>query len=392
MLAIGAVTLLATGCTSSDPQYVSMVTTQAEIVQQAADEFGTHFSGGEFESSDYFTSDWEKYQLAAVADASLGAIPSGDLSSEQQSLQPGYRETAISTVDQAIATHQLSDGDFDDGTPSSGSSGVNGGFWAEAEGGIALMMAPYASAAEQANWITSMENYSDYLWTTQLDPNTYAAWYTNGNVVLRETVILLETYLLSRDSTYYTEYTTAKEFLNTPGALTSRWTSEGWMTGGGGTGWFTESTTSVPDEPITCANNVTPCDGFDPNYTMVQLDDLIVAYELSNDPTWLSEIEAEYAKLEPLITSSNTSLNASDGSRDNDAAEIFYPPVYEVFDSRNLRGADDTAWSEQQRAYAASFSASASQADPGPDAFSLAAPAALGLVDAWRAGSPSKES
>ena len=200
MLAIGAVTLLATGCTSSDPQYVSMVTTQAEIVQQAADEFGTHFSGGEFESSDYFTSDWEKYQLAAVADASLGAIPSGDLSSEQQSLQPGYRETAISTVDQAIATHQLSDGDFDDGTPSSGSS------WGQRRllGRSRRRDRPDDGALrigrrDRRNWITSMESYSDYLWTTQLDPNTYAAWYTNGNVVLRETVILLETYLLSRD-------------------------------------------------------------------------------------------------------------------------------------------------------------------------------------------------
>ena len=244
-----AATAVTAGCGSTDVQYPGLVTAQAKLVQQAADGFGTHYVSGEFEPSDYLTSTWEKYQTVAVADAALGAIPAADLTSQQLSQQPGYRLTAATTLNTAIATHQLPNGDFDNGTASSGSGGVNGTFWGEAEGEAALALSPYVSAAQKTSWVTSMEHYSDYLWSTQLNPATNAAWYPNGNVVLREAVILLETYQLSGNPTYNAEYATARQFLTNPGLLQTRWSAAGWKTGSGATGWYSESTVSSPNQP-----------------------------------------------------------------------------------------------------------------------------------------------
>lgn len=329
--------------------YASLTAAQQNLVQQAADGFGTHWSAGEFVPSAYTTADWEKYQSAAVADAVLGG---------------SYASTAQATVDQAIAVHQLPNGDFDAGTVSAGSSGVNGTFWGEAEGEIALLLAPTVSAAENAAWVASMERYASYLWQTQIGPPH--EWYINGNVQVRETVILLEAWLLSNDPKYLEEYQISREFLTVPGAISPAWGADGWKTG-----WFTESLVTRPNTPLACANGMIPCDGFDPNYTTAQLFDSLVAYTL--DPSWLPVVQAEYATLAPRVNTAASTLDGTGGSRKSISSEPFYPPVWTVT-------GDLTAWAQQQQIETIDFAGWPKQANPGPSAYAIVQAAAVGLI------------
>lgn len=371
MLAAAFLTLAA--CDSSTP---TLAMNQTAALQAAVDGYAPYYSDGVWNQASYLTGDWEKFQGVAVGDAALAAVPQGFLTVAQQATRPLYLQAAVATVNKATATHQLANGDFDNGTPTSGTSGVAGTFWGEAEGLIALTLRPQLDPATLASWQASMRRYATYLWATQLAPPH--DWYTNGNVVLRETVILLETYELTGDSTLASEYQQARRFMTSPGSIDARWSSEGWKDG-----WLTESTTSLPGVPITCANGKNPCDGFDPNYTSAQLLDALIAYTVSSDPYWLTFIQAENAALQPLVTSTQM-LDGVGGSRQN-VWEPFIPPVYEALNERNVAGGDEGAWQAQMKTEAADFSMWAKQATtPGDNAFSMIEAPALAVIDTLR--------
>jgi hypothetical protein len=379
LAAVAAGVLLA-ACSSSTP---TVAINQAQALQKAVDGYAGYYNGaGEWNQPAYLTNDWEKFQGVAVGDAALASIPTALLSGSQLLAQQPYLKTAVATVNQAIAIHQtLPDGDFDNGTPAAGDSGVGGTFWGEAEGLIALTLEHEVSQATLANWQDSMRRYANYLWATQLAPPH--DWYANGNVVLRETVILLETWELTGDSTFQAEYQQARQFLTTPGTVDPKWSAEGWRTGTGGAGWYTESTSSLPNAPLTCANGQNPCNGFDPNYTSAQLIDAEIAYTISNDPAWLAVIQAENTALQPLVTAQQM-LDGVGGSRQN-VWQPFTPPVYEMLDERNLAGGDETAWQAQMVTEGNDFGMWARQAStPGDNAFSMVEAPALAVIDTER--------
>ncbi|MGZ3602849.1 MAG: hypothetical protein ACXVDF_23285, partial [Ktedonobacterales bacterium] len=157
-----------TACHSADPNYASTLVGR-DFSPLASTETGflAHYSSGEWMPSLYATSDWEKYQSAAAGEATLGALPGGT---------QVQRQVAIDTVNRAIRVHQMSNGDFDNGAPASGSSGLEGAVWGETEGLIALELKPYLDAGTLASWTASMEHYVDYL-----SSSGNLLWYANGN-------------------------------------------------------------------------------------------------------------------------------------------------------------------------------------------------------------------
>ncbi|MGH3264664.1 MAG: hypothetical protein ACRDNS_22040, partial [Trebonia sp.] len=182
------------------------------------------FRDGEWMPSRYSTPDWEKYQTAALASAALGARPAGS---------PSRRNAAIMTVNAAITHHQLPNGDFDAGTAAAGTSSVSGGFWVEDEGMIALTLHRYVPKATLRAWERSVTRYVQFLVRSHS-----AQWYSNGNVVLRQTVIMLEAYRLARlvgdpaAVDYWHDYVSEKRFLVRPTAVTGTHGAGEWRTYG----------------------------------------------------------------------------------------------------------------------------------------------------------------
>jgi hypothetical protein len=328
----------------------------------------------------YASQDWEKYEDAAAADAALGLLPGGN---------PAQAQAAARTVDAAIADHQLRSGDFDNGTAASGPSGVNGGFWAEAEGLIALTLRHAVTPQRLSAWEQSMARYVAFL-----ESSHNASWYANGNVVLRQAVVMLETYDLARSVSdpaapqFLRDYQAERQFLVNPSAARaggiSGWATYGEHSGANGARWFAESPTSSPHAPITCANGRSPCNGFDPNYAAAQLHDAIIAYTVGGDQTfWSDVIRGEYVALQPRIRGGE--LNAARGSRDNIPTEVFYPPVYALLESQDDRKYD-TAWSEQLDALDRQLSAYEKEVDPGGNAYSLLLALSIPLIQAYHLG------
>jgi hypothetical protein len=373
-----------TACHSADPNYASTLVGR-DFSPLASTETGflAHYSSGEWMPSLYATSDWEKYQSAAAGEATLGALPGGT---------QVQRQVAIDTVNRAIRVHQMSNGDFDNGTTASGTSGVQGSFWAAAEGQIALELKPFLDAGTLASWTTSMEHYVDYL-----SSSGNLLWYANGNMALRHALIALETKLLSGSSTYAQYYSSAIQSTLDPtmGGALPAWAPYGLKfskaptqaDGSDGSGWLFESANGGhPDQVPVCANGMNPCNGFDPHYTMVQLGDALTGYAISDDPQWLRLVNLETNQLMPLVDHSTWMLNASNGSRDNIRSEPLYPLVLGVFDEHNLRSDLSPAinWPRQLQPVDQEFAYFASLSNPGPDNFALVAALAIPLIDAQR--------
>jgi len=342
------------------------------MLRSAVDTFPRR--GGAWMPGLYSSSSWEKYQTAVVGDAVLGARRGGGL---------GRRQIAQETVDLAIARHQLPDGDFDNGTHAAGSSGVSGGFWAEAEGLVALVLRPYIRRPLFADWVGSMERYADYLMRSG-----ETKWYANGNVVLRTAVVLLETYRLAElnggrnAARLWRAYTFELRFLTDPATRGKgeRWSWLGYgerSNGNGGT-WFVETADSRPNRPPLCANGDRPCSGFDPNYTEAQLNDANLADALGvNRQFWLNVIRGEFTTLKPRID--NGMLNASDGSRDSVGEEVFFPQIFGVLQRAGV-GHLNSYWRTQTRAIRDEVKQDERESDPGPNAFNLVLALAIPLT------------
>jgi hypothetical protein len=337
-----------------------------QIIQQAL--ANVSYSNGEWVPSQYSSTVWQKYEAPALAEAALYIRPGGTAAE---------LNNAVATLNQAIAQHQLSSGEFDDGTPTSGGGGVNSGFWVDIEGATALTLKNSVPASTLKAWEESMVKYTNFLLTGN------SSWYANGNVVLRQDLIMLETYKLAvavgdpNASAYLSDYQTEQQFLVSP--TKPAWTNYGEHTNSSGGLWFDESEVAGPNVALECENGMNPCNGFDPNYTMAQSNDASIAYVVSgHDPFWENVVRGEYTVLEPLINNSSL-LDAADGSRKNIPAEPFYSPVYYVLQS-SLPDYN-TLWSEQLTELQSQLASTDSMADPGDNSMSLIGSLAIPLAD-----------
>jgi hypothetical protein len=295
-----------------DSSVASLLEQEKQIVSKGVN--GYTYQNGEWLPSVYATSSWAVYQEAAAGAATLG-VTSGGTAAE--------RQIAIDTINTAIEVHQLPSGDFDDGTPTSGTSGDNGTMWVEAEGYSALALRNYVPLATEQAWEQSMVKYSNFLETGD------TTWYANGNVNMSYAVALLETYDLakfvgdSKSSTYWNDYVSEKAFLTNPdqatGDLACSPTSAEKTRWGGGYGqqvasdggyYFREAAGGGACAASVCANGMVPCNGFDPEYTELQMNNATVGLSVGGDDSFFQGvIENEYKAEEPLINTAGI-LNA----------------------------------------------------------------------------------
>jgi hypothetical protein len=331
-----------------------------------------NYSNGELVPSEYDANSWSVYGAAVGGIATLGVQPDGT---------SAERTMAIDILNTGIATHQQPSGYFDAGTAASGDGGVDAGMWVEAEGYSALLLRNSVSSEQLDQWEKSMAAYAGYLKT-----NKNLTFYPNGNVVIRQSVILLETYKLAElvgdpnAATYLSEYQAEKQFLvnpsaSFPGENPPYWDDYGEHITSNGGFYYTESEASEYTEPLLCASGMSPCNGFDPEYSMLQMDDTAVAIAVSGMATgvasdtlnnqaevhyWLNSINGEYKAELPLIGLPQTVstcpsvttgiIDAANGSRKNHPCDAFDPPLFYDLEA-NGQGNYDNLWSIQLALY-----------------------------------------
>jgi hypothetical protein len=343
-----------------------------QTAKEAIEKF--QYKDGVWLPARYNQPEWGKYQNAAVAAAALGTLPDGTAA---------QRQMAIDTINTSIARHQLPNGDFDNGTAASGSGGVNNGFLVEGLGLAAWTLRDSVPPETLKAWAQSVGRYANYLQKGD------AQWYSNGNINIRYAVIMLEAHQLAKltgdpnTQAYWDQYVAQRDFLVNPGAKTAASAVPKWKTYGkyssGSSMWFSEGPSSDPLKTLPCVNGMNPCNGFDPNYTMAQLEDALIAGTIGGDNQfWQGVITGEFAALKNRI--SNGNLNASNGSRRHIPSEVFYAPVYGYNANRNL-GTEDQSWLAQITAHKNELKYYYTVPDPGPNAYHLVSALALPLID-----------
>jgi hypothetical protein len=231
---------------------------------------------------------WFCYDTAATAAAVLSREGRGDVR---------MRNVAVQTFDHAIRTYQLPDGQFTDG--------VTTGFFTVELGISYLELKPYLDSKTRAMWTTSIRRAADAL--ISAGDLTY---YINGNVNLRQTEVMWLAWAATGEQRFRTAYEQEWQFTIAPpsarwGAYGLRYTRAATPGSGGsdGAAYLVESGGSAP--------------GYDPSYTMAQLDTATELYVLTRNPRYLWLMNLLFNQDRPRISGADI-LDATLGSRKND--------------------------------------------------------------------------
>jgi hypothetical protein len=241
---------------------------------------------------------WFCYDTAGVAAATLSRLDDN----------PSLAKVAIATYTHAISVWELPSGAIAD-TPGGPPDGVGTGFFGVDLGMTYLELGPALPAAERASWSAALAKLASYLITSGQN-----AWYVNGNDNLRYTEVMWLAWAVTHQQRFLTAYNTEWQFTIAPPQ--ARWAGFGLhitkipteADGSNGAGYLAESI--FGQKP-----------GFDPSYTMVQLDTATDLYVLTRDPRYLRLMNLEFNQLRPLINSGWV-LDAMGGSRHNDMVEF----------------------------------------------------------------------
>jgi hypothetical protein len=245
---------------------------------------------------------WLCYSAAADGAATLSQLPGAD----SQLVQ-----TAVDTFNSDIAHYQLPNGGFADPYPTVDQVGT--GFFTVFLGMGYLELRNAVSPQTLASWSTSIQKAADYLINSGM-----STWYTNGNVVLRQTEVFWLAWVITHQQRFLTAYNNDWNFAIAPDA--QRWPGFGLhlttrparADGADGAGYLAESGGGAP--------------GFDPSYTDAQLDTATDLYVLTRDPRYLRLMNLEFNQLRPLVDASWT-LNATGGTRKNYMTPFMNPAL-----------------------------------------------------------------
>ncbi|MDQ6778445.1 MAG: hypothetical protein M3071_19985 [Actinomycetota bacterium] len=237
---------------------------------------------------------WFCYDTAGVAAATLSRLQSN----------PSLAKVAIDTFNNAISVYQLPSGAIAD-TPGADPDGIGTGFFGVDLGIAYLELQPVLPAADQASWSAALAKLASYLITSG-----DTTWYVNGNDNLRYTEVMWLAWAVTHQQRFLAAYNSEWQFTIAPSQ--QRWPGFGLHItkvstrpdASNGAGYLAES-----------IQGQTP--GFDPSYTMVQLDTAADLYVLTRDPRYLRLMNLEFNQLSPLVNS-GWILNAMGGSRKND--------------------------------------------------------------------------
>ncbi len=210
---------------------------------------------------------------------------------------------AKQTVDTAIAQRQGANGVFVPpvGDGQYASPGVASVVFSVELGTTYLLLEPGLDADTKARWRGSLAAAAGYLIT-----NGDVYWYANGNVALGNAELLYIAWRVTGDAKFKTAYENAFAFLLSPPQ--DKWPGRGLRVvteptradGADGAGYLTETGPGGT--------------GFDPEYTMLQLEIATRLYLLSGDPRALRLANLEINMLLPRV-GSDYMLDASNGTR-----------------------------------------------------------------------------
>jgi hypothetical protein len=376
LLALAALAIALAGCvgaanaTNTDTQYPTEIANQISTVSSNLQTFqaNAYDGNGRWDPTYYSGSQgdgwWEKEQWPAISEAALSRVSTNNLAAAE-------RTVATATVNQAIATHTLSNGNFDG--PAGQQSGVGGTQWAQAEAIIAMLLINGPSPpdlATRTSWEQSLVKYTNYS-----ESGGNATWYINGNVNLNILVAMLGAYKLAQNignsadaSAMLTDYQNEQKFImNPPGWNPASWGPVPYGNGPGfgwhqvgSQGWFSETPNGSAGSFV-CNNNQTPCEGLDWEYTTAQESTANWGYVLSGRDPWWQNIVTSEAAIEQTRLVDGGTLNGSGGSRHNTPSMLFNPDVFSIMANNNLGGPWDTLWGQQQPAMANRFAYDNSQ-------------------------------
>jgi hypothetical protein len=204
----------------------------------------------------------------------------------------------------ALIRDHFSDQDGTVRPPESGESGpdIQTSLFAGELGQATLVMKPMLDTVHLRRYTQVVKEAADFLVR-----NGNLAWYTNGNIALANAAVMAAASRLTGDPKYAADYRKAWDFaLNPP---STRWPKLGLVVtkpprladGSDGAGYLTEQGTGGV--------------GYDPEYTVIQLDTAIRIYEINGDSQALRLANLLVNQIMPRVRTSDWTLDTSGGSR-----------------------------------------------------------------------------
>lgn len=255
----------------------------------------------------YFANDTFLSGIAICEACHLGAGTAAAVARAQDPSQPAWLDdAAIRAVNKAILVRQQPDGSFLDATV--GSPSIATTFFANEVGNALLALGTRVGAADRARWVASMRAAADFL-----ERRGELSWYSNGNLTLANAEVMELTWLVTADPRYRQLYETALAFALSPPQ--ARWPGRGLIItkagtrsdGADGAGYLTEQGTTL---------------GYDPGYTLLQLDTATRLWLRARDPRVLRVMNLLTNKLLERVNSLWI-LNTAGGTRTTGASTPF---------------------------------------------------------------------
>ena len=217
---------------------------------------------------------------------------------------PTMRVDAEQTFDTLISEHEQPNGSFTAaaGAPDPQSPDIDTMFFVDNLGMALWALRPQMSSQEVAAWTSAIAAGANYLVN-----NGNLTWYTNGNVVVGNALVMALAYWATGNPVFETDYQQALSFAISPPQ--DRWPGFGLIytkiptlpDGSDGAAYFAESGGGPP--------------GFDADYTQVQLDQLTRLYLVTSSPQVLRLVNLLMNQEWPLVDTGNLELNTSGGTR-----------------------------------------------------------------------------
>lgn len=265
-----------------------------------------------------------------------------------------YRDIAIESMDQAIATHQAVDGSF--GPPGKGEDGpvIQTVLFTNALASTYLILGSELDAEHQTRWAAAITEAADYL-IGQGAPE----FYVNGNINLSVSMNLDLAYRITRLDRFRAAAARAIAFTLSPPQ--DRWPGFGLIyakepqraDGSDGAGYLAESGGSEP--------------GFDPAYTLYQTDIAALWFVLTGDETAKRLSNLLYNHLSPRARTSDWTVDVGGGTR-RAAEGVRYGFLVSALPALALRGGRTDLGglvTSQVEAALAEGASTATSADPG---------------------------
>lgn len=215
---------------------------------------------------------------------------------------------AVQTLNLAIATRQSSAGAFSDPVTgqsdqiTSQSDQITTMFFGDEFGETYLLLNSHVAKATAASWRTALERTANYMINSGA-----STWYANGNVNLGIVELLWTTWLASGQRRYLNAANVAWSVLEQPNQLLFN-----------GCGWFTVKTPSVRFDANGAgyfAETGAGGTGYDPYYSMLQLDVAARLYLISGDLRFLRAANMLMNQENPRVNKSSWMINVSNGTR-----------------------------------------------------------------------------